>query len=497
MNDPQTQVQHHEVYYQSIIETARLSARLGYDKEATTLVERAVSMDSHDINALSLAGEIFMNQGQFQCAEDCFVKALTMEQRVTSIPIDYFGIRLFCVKNLCGLLVKQQRTPEAERLLVGEIQANGGSFESYLMLGDFYAERGCLDQAKNIYNIGRDKFPRLEVFEQRFRKQGHVHTFLPELPRSVGPMIKLFPAGARSVLIIGQGDEKIRVICKERGIETVYFRKLGEELPLDPVDVIWVDSIQDMEQEVVLFLKSMAASLTPGGMLLLRFANARYCGYLSVLAAGQAPFRGRYYTKRTAQALAAAAGFDILDMEEEVDPHFFELKPSETHLNAAHFRISLEQLSPEQKKSFWVSHYYFKLTPVSVPPSAAPLAKVQGITASLRIQELNREGLKRISEKRYPEASRCFFKVLEIDSKNAEAFNNLGLCAWYLGHVEEAFDMFRTAVQLENDFEDALHNLWDAALKLNRKDKAAVLLRDALSHHPELGGIKNLPGFVL
>ncbi len=96
-----------------------------------------------------------------------------------------------------------------------------------------------------------------------------------------------------------------------------------------------------------------------------------------------------------------------------------------------------------------------------------------------------------ISEAKYDEAIGLLTSLIEKDPDNSVAYNNMGLCAWYKGKINEAFWFFRKALALDPVYIDALYNFSDAAMVLGRIDEAKGVLSEALLKDPLLKDIRN------
>ncbi|MFH0921106.1 MAG: glycosyltransferase [Fibrobacterota bacterium] len=101
-------------------------------------------------------------------------------------------------------------------------------------------------------------------------------------------------------------------------------------------------------------------------------------------------------------------------------------------------------------------------------------------------RELNLQGEKWIQEGLLDKAEKVFHEILEHDSANFVAINNTGLLHWYRNDVAAAYERFRAALSLCPVYEDALINIFDAALRLKRMPEAVPLFTAALDANPTL-----------
>ncbi|MBL8025067.1 MAG: glycosyltransferase, partial [Fibrobacteres bacterium] len=83
-------------------------------------------------------------------------------------------------------------------------------------------------------------------------------------------------------------------------------------------------------------------------------------------------------------------------------------------------------------------------------------------------RELNIQGERLISEGLVDKAEEKFREILNHIPDHFVALNNMALCDWYRGDIEGAFKGFIKALSKSPAYEDALINMFDAALKLSQ-----------------------------
>ncbi len=71
------------------------------------------------------------------------------------------------------------------------------------------------------------------------------------------------------------------------------------------------------------------------------------------------------------------------------------------------------------------------------------------------------EGKFLLAEGKLEEAESCFLSVIEEDSKNKEAYNNVGVVAYKMNNLEKAVDYFARSLKEDPYFEEAIVNLFD------------------------------------
>ncbi|MFW5959577.1 MAG: tetratricopeptide repeat protein [Chitinivibrionales bacterium] len=84
-----------------------------------------------------------------------------------------------------------------------------------------------------------------------------------------------------------------------------------------------------------------------------------------------------------------------------------------------------------------------------------------------------------------PAAARILVKIVNVNSENSRAYNNMGIISWKQKAWHDAYDSFKNAVELNPENIDALSNLFDAALKLKRIDQIIPLYRKSTEILPD------------
>jgi tetratricopeptide (TPR) repeat protein len=95
-----------------------------------------------------------------------------------------------------------------------------------------------------------------------------------------------------------------------------------------------------------------------------------------------------------------------------------------------------------------------------------------------------------IDSKDVKAAARILVDIVEKDSGNYRAYNNMGIIAWAEKAWEDAWTMFFKAANLKPDYADALVNLFDAALKLHRIDQAMPLFEKGLASNTSMEEVR-------
>jgi tetratricopeptide (TPR) repeat protein len=102
----------------------------------------------------------------------------------------------------------------------------------------------------------------------------------------------------------------------------------------------------------------------------------------------------------------------------------------------------------------------------------------------LEVQQLFYRGNKCFARGAYAEAAALYEEVIELDSSQAEALNNLGSSLSHLGRYEEAEQCFRQAMTIKPNFSDPQANLGVLLRQKSHLGDSEALLRRALKLRP-------------
>lgn len=91
-----------------------------------------------------------------------------------------------------------------------------------------------------------------------------------------------------------------------------------------------------------------------------------------------------------------------------------------------------------------------------------------------------------ISTGNLQEAARILVSIIDNDSQNWRAFNNLGVLSWLRECWQDAYVMFKKSVSINPVYSDALINLFDASLKLRKINEIIPIFENAVELNPDL-----------
>ncbi len=96
------------------------------------------------------------------------------------------------------------------------------------------------------------------------------------------------------------------------------------------------------------------------------------------------------------------------------------------------------------------------------------------------------EGAFLFAEGKLEEAESCFLSVIEEDSKNKVAYNNIGVVAYIMNDLEKAVDYFARSLKEDPYFEDAITNLLDLLGALDCSYLVVSYIGDVTEFDPQV-----------
>ncbi len=86
---------------------------------------------------------------------------------------------------------------------------------------------------------------------------------------------------------------------------------------------------------------------------------------------------------------------------------------------------------------------------------------------------------------RHADAEKNYLRVIEIDPKNIQAYNNLGNLLADTVRLDDAIDLFKKAIELDGGYSaDSYNNLGLAYIGMQRQQEAEQVFRDAAVANP-------------
>ncbi|MGA2782226.1 MAG: tetratricopeptide repeat protein [Smithella sp.] len=118
--------------------------------------------------------------------------------------------------------------------------------------------------------------------------------------------------------------------------------------------------------------------------------------------------------------------------------------------------------------------------------SSTPKVKTEIAKAKVKVKALFAQALERQHEGKLEEAKELYRKVVKIDQNNAQAFNNLGVI--YMGEKQykRAIMRFNDALNIKHDYPDAYYNLACLYAQENDAARSLLYLKNAIEFNPEV-----------
>ncbi|MGB9856947.1 MAG: tetratricopeptide repeat protein [Dictyoglomaceae bacterium] len=120
--------------------------------------------------------------------------------------------------------------------------------------------------------------------------------------------------------------------------------------------------------------------------------------------------------------------------------------------------------------------------PINIPP--LPKGK--------EVEYYLKEGVDAYNRKDYKKAEEYFRKVISLDQKSSEGYNNLGAVLFAQEKYDDAISMFKKALEINRNYLQAYGNMAIALLKVGKKEEAKKILEEGLRYFPNNPDLKRL-----
>lgn len=97
-----------------------------------------------------------------------------------------------------------------------------------------------------------------------------------------------------------------------------------------------------------------------------------------------------------------------------------------------------------------------------------------------------------VVEKKLPEATALYLKVMDEQGDLAEVYNGLGVVAFYQNNLKDAFSLFLEAIKQNPINRDMFMNFFDVSKELGYEDDAAKVFYTCKKEYPQLEEIEHL-----
>ena len=280
-------------------------------------------------------------------------------------------------------------------------------------------------------------------------------------------------AEARKVLddVIEGNIEFLDLPYKDKSFDCILFADVLEHL-VDPLAV----------------LKKTRKFLRSDGTVIASLPNVQYLGLIHHLIEGNWTYQDegildrthlRFFTYREMEKLFNDAGYEIMKVDETLDPQYEKAKNSMSTLNIG--RLSVRDLSPEELKKFFVFQYKIsaKLKNVTIEEECFPEIKENYMSDVLKVGKSLEDASK------YDEAVRLYS---EMDSKHddyAEVLARLGNCHMRLQDISNAENSYRRSLELEPQGYVAGVGLGLLEIQLNKLDDSINRFISIAKNNPD------------
>lgn len=157
-------------------------------------------------------------------------------------------------------------------------------------------------------------------------------------------------------------------------------------------------------------------------------------------------------------------------------PEFVQ-KVTEDDYNSTEYREFIEQnysLDSQLKKIEDILQPSGKVEQVPVPAAS-----------DTGLEDKLREGEGLFADGKLEEAERCFLAIAKQNPQCKEAFNNLGVIAFYRKELDKAVDFFNRSLKIDSFYKNAVLNFSDVFKELNKLHEIIPVLEKIIEKYPE------------
>lgn len=121
----------------------------------------------------------------------------------------------------------------------------------------------------------------------------------------------------------------------------------------------------------------------------------------------------------------------------------------------------------------------------TVPSVAKTTPTPLGIAGGPGVADLGQQADASLHEGRWDEAEKLLEKLVILEPRNPEAYNNLGVALKRLGKREKAYEQYKKALAIEADYPPALNNLGVLYLADGKLPEAALQFQKGIQVKPD------------
>jgi len=328
-------------------------------------------------------------------------------------------------------------------------------------------------------------------------------------------ILPLVPRDARCILEVGCGAGMTGQALKERpgvfvaGIEIVAAAARQARQVLDDVvegdiesmdlpyeknsfDCIIAADVLEHLLDPLAVLKKLTPCLKPQGTLVASIPNVQFFGVIQHLTEGNWTYQKegildethlRFFTYREIEKLFAAAGMEITQVDETLDPQYKSIAEAKSG-SLKIGRVTIQDLSPEEMRRFFVFQYKV-VAKRKIPVSADNAVSLSNAAAKPALQSLLDEAGKREARGEINEALAVYGKILEQNPDCAEALVGMAGCYMKMQDAAAAEPLYRRALAIDPRSLAGQMGLALLDYQAGRHDRAIEGFRRVLRQKPE------------
>jgi spore maturation protein CgeB/Tfp pilus assembly protein PilF/ubiquinone/menaquinone biosynthesis C-methylase UbiE len=378
---------------------------------------------------------------------------------------------------------------------------------------ELIAEQGRYEVLKNHTYVHRAE-DLINVLNSKIREQSKESSDM-EKPENYyknirHDLIPLVPEDANYILEVGCAEGMTGNELKKRpnvfvaGIEN---NKAAAEMARKVLDDVIVGDIECMDIpyrpsafDCIIFadvlehlvnpldvLKKMSKLLKNNGTVIISIPNVQFYGVVHHLVEGSWTYQKegildethlRFFTFKEIEKLVKEAGLFIQKIEETLDPQY-ENFLNENHTTLKFGRLSIDGLTPEEIRRFFVYQYKIIAGKAVIDTNNETSGK------NMSIEQLLSEALDHFDKAEYETAIGNYKQALEIDSTSPEALVGVGNCCMRLQNSQEAEVYFNRAKTYDSKFYKAWLGLGLLELYKENTKQAEIYLIKAIELNPQ------------
>ena len=253
--------------------------------------------------------------------------------------------------------------------------------------------------------------------------------------------------------------------------------------------IIFADVLEHLVNPLVA-LKKAKKVLKDDGTVIMSIPNVQFYGVVHQLIEGNWTYQKegildethlRFFTFKEIEKLVEEAGLYIQRIEETLDPQYQQFS-SDNHTALKFGRLSIDGLSPEEIRRFFVFQYKIIAGKVKVIPKNQN--ETPNKDENTNMDKLLTEAIDCFDKAEYETALIKFEEVLKENSASSEALVGIGNCYMRLQNPDKAEDHFIRAKT--HDMQNYKAWLGLGILELYRKNskQAEIYLRKAVELNP-------------